>query len=228
MITQIYLLHACFISVFIALVFCCINQIWCNVNCNKYGIYVTLLCYGFGLVLLHGALKFKTIQAHITVAFYLLVLVQVAILFFLMIYKWKIILKNTSPWFLVGIHAFRAAFAVLLFCYYKNAKVPAVLTWLGFNYDILVGLSAVIIAYYLRLGVPLFTKKIFLIVWHFLGLVSILVLLVTIAFYGNNVFTIGLLFLFPACLIPLIVALHVLGIIQSYKQWAYVLPVDYD
>jgi hypothetical protein len=152
-----------------------------------------------------------------------------SVILFLIFPKNKIaLMRKTTPWFFVHAQVYRILVAGFLMGYFKMNILPFEITWLGYNFDILIGLSAVFISYFLKMGIPFFTKKWFLIGWHISGMVSILVFVGITASHCANFFINWPLSIIPTLILPNFLAFHLLAIHQSYKQWAYVIPVDYD
>jgi len=78
------------------------------------------------------------------------------------------LINDISQARLIQVHSFRIVMEVVLWLLAKQSIAPELLTWNGHNFDILVGLSALLIAYFC------YTKetwpKMIALVWSFLGI----------------------------------------------------------
>jgi hypothetical protein len=89
-----------------------------------------------------------------------------------------------TPWlktfplsWLVGAQVFRVAMELVLWLLYRDNRVPVQMTFEGLNFDILVGLTAPLVALYLSRN-P--SRRVVGVVWNLLGL-ALLINIVTIA-----------------------------------------------
>lgn len=71
--------------------------------------------------------------------------------------------------YLVGVHVLRILIEFILFQLYKQGEVPKLMTFLGWNFDILIGFSAIIILLFSRIIQTRNSEKIFL-YWNVAGL----------------------------------------------------------
>jgi hypothetical protein len=88
------------------------------------------------------------------------------------------LLSNLPVSWLVGAQVFRVAVEVVLWLLYRDQRVPVQMTFEGLNYDILVGLTAPLVALYL--GRNPHRHRTVGVVWNILGL-ALLFNIVTIA-----------------------------------------------
>ena len=137
--------------------------------------------------------------------------------------SFRSILQNTPAWLPVYFQSFRILVELLIFGAYLNGVLPQRVTFEGLNFDIIVGISAPIIAY-------LYMKKkisaLFLLSWNVFGL---LILTLTgyaflTAFYQYDFATISQnteffhipYLLLPGVLLPLAIFLHIFSLRQAY------------
>lgn len=122
---------------------------------------------------------------------------------------------------LIYLQAFRVVVELLLFWMYDSYLLPRQMTFEGFNFDILVGLSAPFIAYFYKAG-KLSIKQV--LVWNFAGL-ALLLNVVTIAILSlptefrvfmqepsNSILARFPFILLPGILVPLAYTLHLMAI----------------
>ncbi len=137
------------------------------------------------------------------------------------------LLKITPASWLIYIQAFRIVIEFILWQLHRNGIIPFQMTFEGFNYDIIIGLSAPLIAYYS------FTDKkwpkIVPLLWNFAGL--LLVLNITLiaflsspspfrAFLTEPSNTLPAYFPYvwlPAFIVPFAVTVHILSIKQIMR-----------
>lgn len=89
------------------------------------------------------------------------------------------LLKHISLKSLIYIQTFRILMEFILWLLYKHI-IPIQMSFEGFNYDILIGISAFIVAYYYGMGIEFFNQKWFLISWNVAG-IALLMNIVIIA-----------------------------------------------
>lgn len=90
------------------------------------------------------------------------------------------LLQHISLKSLIYIQTFRILMEFILWLLYKDNIIPIQMTFEGYNYDILIGISAFIVAYYYGVGIEMFNQKWFLISWNIAG-ITLLVNIVIIA-----------------------------------------------
>lgn len=137
-----------------------------------------------------------------------------------LIYK-KLIGNKTDIRYLLAIHSLRLPVELVLYQLFIRKQVPVEMTFEGWNFDIIMGLSAIVmLAYALLSGKRINTW--FLLVWNFAGL-AFLTTIVTIAILSSpfpfqqlafeqaNVAILQFPFVYlPACVVPLVYMSHFL------------------
>jgi hypothetical protein len=88
------------------------------------------------------------------------------------------LLTVLPAWWLIGAQVFRVAVEIVLWLLFEDGRLPVQMTFEGLNYDILAGLTAPFIAFYLASNPG--RKKTVGVVWNLLGL-GLLLNIVTIA-----------------------------------------------
>ncbi|HEY3252196.1 MAG TPA: hypothetical protein VGK25_13890 [Ignavibacteria bacterium] len=137
------------------------------------------------------------------------------------------ILKVMPAGWLIYVQSFRILVEVFLWLMYKNGSIPVQMTFEGLNYDILIGLSAPIIAYYS------FNEKkwpkIVPLLWNFAGsllLANIVIISFLSApmpfrqFFNEPANTLPAYFPFvwlPAFIVPFAFLIHILSIKQIMR-----------
>lgn len=140
----------------------------------------------------------------------------------LTILLFKIVSKNDiSTNYLLAIHTFRLPVEIGLHQLFLQKKVPLLMTFNGWNYDIIIGISAIVLLSYSYLTKKQIPKAFFLI-WNITGLlfltwiVSIAILsspspFQKLAFDQPNIAILEFPFTFlPACIVPLVFLSHFL------------------
>jgi hypothetical protein len=136
----------------------------------------------------------------------------------------KEILRHVAPEKLIYLQSFRIFVEILLWMLYLEQKLPIQMTFEGRNFDVLAGLTAVVVAFLLQRKI---IGKRFIYVWNIFSLI-LLTNIVTIAilstpvpfrvFMNEPANTIVTTFPFvwlPALLVPMAYGLNVL----SFVQW---------
>ena len=135
---------------------------------------------------------------------------------------------NLNSNYLIAIHTLRLPVELVLYQLYLAGKIPKIMTFHGWNLDILSGLTALIILVY-----PLITKKYIrpsiVFIWNSIGLVF-LAIIVSLAilsaplpiqqfgFAQPNIAVFEFPYCYlPTCIVPIVLLSHIL-IIKSYKQ----------
>lgn len=146
------------------------------------------------------------------------------ILIFSFQYKWaKRIRINTT--YLLAIHALRLPVEIILHQLYLQKKIPVMMTYEGWNFDILTGISAILLlAYKLFTGKEL--NRLLMIVWNIMGLVLLMVIvsiailsaplpIQQLAFEQPNIAVLEFPIVFlPAYIVPAVFVSHILLIRQ--------------
>lgn len=132
----------------------------------------------------------------------------------------KMIRKQNVP-FLLGIHVLRIPVELVLYDLYRESKVPVFMTFNGWNFDILVGISALGLLIYMVLTRRGLNRRLFMI-WNVAGIgfllfiVSLAVLssplpIQRLAFDQPNVAVLEFPYSFlPTCVVPVVLISHVL------------------
>ena len=161
-----------------------------------------------------------------------LLLVLPAFLFMLFFFasgKFKAIIHATHQPGLVYMQSFRVAVELLIWGLFLNGILPQAATFDGYNFDILIGLTAPLVAYFF-FNRGSMHKGVF-IAWNFIGLITlgvVVFILLRHAYFpasgnalGPVILTKGLgifpyTFL-PGFLMPLAVFLHIFSILKALK-----------
>jgi len=137
------------------------------------------------------------------------------------------LLKVTPAAWLIHIQTFRIIIEFILWQLHKNGVIPIQMSFIGFNYDILIGISAPLIAYYS------FSEKkwpkIIPLLWNFAGLLLVLNIAFIAFLSAPTPFrqymtdppnTLPAYFPFvwlPAFIVPFAAAVHILSIKQIMR-----------
>lgn len=131
-----------------------------------------------------------------------------------------------KPNILLGIHILRIPVELVLYQLYLQEKIPKLMTFYGWNFDIVVGISALIILGY-QLIVTRKINRYFFKIWNSIGIVFLLtiVLVATLssplpiqqfAFDQPNIAVLEFPFCFlPTCVVPIVLMSHILLISKS-------------
>ena len=147
----------------------------------------------------------------------------------LSIISYKIVRKNQlTPSLLLAIHALRLPIELILYRLYIEKKIPVFMTFKGWNFDILMGISALILLLYLLRSKNRLPKNL-IVTWNILGLIFLLIIvtisilsspmpLQTLAFDQPNIAVLHFPYVYlPAFVVPLVLLSHTL-IIRSYRE----------
>lgn len=130
--------------------------------------------------------------------------------------------------FLIGIHVLRIPVEVVLFLLYEDGQIPQLMTFKGYNFDILIGISSLIMLGYIFLTKNNIPSKI-LVFWNLLG-ITLLIVIVLLSIlsspYLADVFSIApaniAILKFPYCFLPTcVVPLVLLAHILAFKKIRY-------
>lgn len=134
---------------------------------------------------------------------------------------------NTN--YLLGIHIIRIPVELCLYQLFVKGQIPEIMTFTGWNFDILIGLSAVVILIYQSVKKKNFAKSYFLF-WNIIGLLflSVIVIIAILssplpiqkfAFDQPNVALLEFPYSFlPTCIVPIVFISHFL-LIKHLKQF---------
>jgi hypothetical protein len=129
---------------------------------------------------------------------------------------------------LLSIHIIRVPVELMLFQLFLNKKIPELMTFKGWNFDIIVGISAIVLVAYQLLTRKLLNKY-FLITWNIAGLMflSIIVTLAILssplpiqqfAFNQPNIAVLEFPYCFlPTCIVPIVLMSHTLLLRNTKK-----------
>lgn len=128
-----------------------------------------------------------------------------------------------KPQYLTLIHTIRIPVELGLYSLYLDKKVPVIMTFEGWNYDILFAISAFIMWFIIYVLKFTINKKL-IIAWNIIGLIFVAII-VTIAILASplpiqqlafdqpNIAVLELPFCFlPTCIVPLVVVSHVMSL----------------
>ena len=138
-------------------------------------------------------------------------------------------IRKIHPKMLLAVHILRIPVELILFQLYLQGKIPKLMTYKGWNFDILVGISALLILVYLFSFKGKLDKSLF-IIWNGIGLAFLLVIISLgilssplpiqqFAFDQPNIAILEFPYCFlPTCVVPVVLISHVLLISQQLKQ----------
>jgi hypothetical protein len=127
---------------------------------------------------------------------------------------------------LILLHSIRIPVEVALFQLFLNGDIPQIMTFQGWNYDIFIGISAVIVFAYTAISKKELTDK-FLLFWNMIGILSLTVIVITallsapspiqlFAFDQPNVAVQKFPFiLLPAYIVPIVYTSHFLSFVKA-------------
>ena len=125
--------------------------------------------------------------------------------------------------YLTALHSIRLPVEIGLFYYYILRKIPVSMTFEGWNFDIIMGITSIILITYMGLGKKQIAPK-FLFYWNILGLILLAIIVSTailsaptpfqqLAFEQPNIAIKGLPFLLlPIVIVPVVVLSHLLAL----------------
>lgn len=144
-------------------------------------------------------------------------------------YLQKIDKQQLNTKILVAIHTLRIPVELLLYGLFLEKKVPQLMTFSGWNFDILIGISALLLLFYSH-----FTQKQvgqrFLLTWNSIGIVFLLIIvslavlssplpIQQLAFEQPNIAVLMFPYCFlPSCVVPLVLLSHILLIRQARRK----------
>lgn len=137
--------------------------------------------------------------------------------------KFKPIIANTPPSWLVYFQSFRIIVELLLLGLYLNSMLPKAATFEGYNYDILIGITAPLVGYFAFKGAM---KKPLLRIWNVAGIVTLFVvvfIIMTYAYFpqlwdtgsitGNGAFQFPYMYL-ASFLMPIALFMHIFSLVK--------------
>ena len=137
--------------------------------------------------------------------------------------------QKLNPKILLAIHILRIPVELILFQLYLQSKIPNLMTFKGWNFDILVGVSALAILVY-----QLFSKRKinrhFFTIWNIIGTVFLFIIvsfailssplpIQQFAFDQPNIAVLEFPYIFlPTCIVPIVLMSHLLLIKKRYHR----------
>lgn len=134
---------------------------------------------------------------------------------------WTKKMKNNkvNPHFLIAVHTIRLPVELFLYHLFLEKKVPILMTYKGYNFDILMGISAIIILLYVFISKKQLSRT-FMKVWNILGIFFLLFIVIIailsaplplqqLAFDQPNIALTQYPFIFlPAFIVPVVFVSH--------------------
>ncbi len=150
--------------------------------------------------------------------------------FTLTIYSLKQIdIKIINPRILLAIHILRIPVELVLYQLFLLQKIPNLMTFKGWNFDILVGISALAISIY-----QIYTKsninRQFFMIWNIIGIIFLFIIALIgilssplpiqqFAFEQPNIAVLEFPYCFlPTCVVQIVLISHILLLKWSFKQ----------
>ena len=156
------------------------------------------------------------------------VCIFVGIIIFIITYKDTQMAQIKSR-YLLSVHIVRIPVELFLYQFFLDGKIPQLMTFNGWNFDILTGISAGFIVLFM-----LFTRKSvalkLLLIWNYIGLIFLLIIVALavlsaplpiqqLAFDQPNIVVFEFPYCFlPTCIVPLVFLSHFLWIKWYYQQ----------
>lgn len=131
--------------------------------------------------------------------------------------------KNLNLKYLTAIHIVRIPVEIILFDLFLQKKIPMIMTFKGWNYDILMGISAVLVLLMIFIYQEKYKKSI-LKIWNIMGLVFLLIIVLTailsaptpfqqLSFDQPNVAILAFPYSFlPTIIVPIVCFSHLLAL----------------
>ncbi len=126
---------------------------------------------------------------------------------------------NLGIYYLLGIHIIRIPVEFILFQLYKKKMLPIEMTFLGWNYDLFFGITAVLFLIYSRPNPKILTSTLFKL-WNILGICSLFEVVIigilssplplqSLAFDHPNIAVLQFPFvLLPTIVVPIVILSH--------------------
>ncbi|OJV46749.1 MAG: hypothetical protein BGO40_12280 [Chryseobacterium sp. 39-10] len=129
--------------------------------------------------------------------------------------------KKINAKILLGVHTLRIPVELTLYQLYLQNKIPNLMTFKGWNFDILIGFSALVLLVYALITNKKFNKQ-FFIIWNIIGIVFLLFIVALailssplpiqqLAFEQPNIAVLEFPYcLLPTCVVPIVLMSHIL------------------
>ncbi|MEG3659440.1 hypothetical protein V5097_18655 [Arenibacter palladensis] len=147
----------------------------------------------------------------------------------LSVISYKIVRKNQlNSSLLLAIHTLRLPIELILYQLYIEKKVPVLMTFKGWNFDIFMGISAIILLLYLLLSKNRLPKN-YILTWNILGQIFLLFIVAIailssplpvqkLAFDQPNIAVLHFPYVYlPAFVVPLVLLSHILTL-RNYRE----------
>jgi hypothetical protein len=187
-----------------------------------------ILFFSIGLLFVTGAISYSGFLQNIdAVPPRFLILMVPVLLSFIFLYK-AIDKKKVNANYLVAIHTLRLPVEFGLYTLFLNKKIPILMTFAGWNFDIIIGISALLILFFQIFFKQSMGRK-FSIAWNSIGIlflsfiVAIAILsspfpFQKLAFDQPNVGILEFPFTFlPAVIVPIVFLSHLLLLKNAKK-----------
>ncbi|RZL68009.1 MAG: hypothetical protein EOO93_04320 [Pedobacter sp.] len=157
------------------------------------------------------------------------ILILVTIIFTFISLK-RIDRQKLNSKLLLSIHILRIPVELVLYQLFLQQKIPNLMTFKGWNYDILVGISALAILFYQLTNKGKFNRQL-LIVWNIIGIVFLFIIvslailssplpIQQFAFDQPNIALLEFPYCFlPTCVVPIVFMSHILLINGQNKHY---------
>lgn len=141
-----------------------------------------------------------------------------SVLFFIWLYK-RLLPKNNNVKLLIAVNTVRVPVEIVLYLLFLKGKVPELMTFSGWNFDIVMGISAIILLIYYK-----HLNKQILLIWNVLGILFLAFILTIavlssplpiqqLAFNQPNIAVLEFPFiLLPTFIVPLVFLSHFLAL----------------
>ena len=129
--------------------------------------------------------------------------------------------KKINAKILLGVHTLRIPVELTLYQLYLQNKIPYLMSFKGWNFDILIGFSALVLLVYALITNKKFNKQ-FSIIWNIIGIVFLLFIVALailssplpiqqLAFEQPNIAVLEFPYcLLPTCVVPIVLMSHIL------------------
>lgn len=183
-----------------------------------------LILFFIGWQVIVGSISAKNIFIQYPILFPIVIIVTILLSVFCFR---KIEKRKCNPIFLLSIHILRIPVELLLFLLFLEKKVPQTMTFSGWNFDILIGISTLLI---LLFSTKEKWKSTLFIFWNCIGIVFLMIIVLLailssplpiqlFAFDQPNVAVLEFPYCFlPTCIVPLVMMSHGLLICISRQK----------
>lgn len=182
-------------------------------------VLVFFLVWGIivGLLALSGF--YKNMEAILPRPLFIMIPIIVYVVYF---YR-ELRIESSKFNYLLAIHGLRLPVELVLYSLFLQGKVPIVMTFEGWNYDILTGISAIILLSYILISKKQLPQRFFQ-VWNILGIIVLMIIVVTailsiplpiqqFGFSQPNVAVLHFPYAFlPAIVVPIVLLAHLLAL----------------